>query len=148
MTSGQFQPPVWHTLDLKTTQIWWLTNMECKHSKLLLWCCCHLNFWPYKCTSLIIFGQVVCPNILKCQLPIYIFLILAPPAQSCPIQSLKCLLLEFYIHLCYDIDWKQFDNSFELVEPKLQYRVGDITKHVTLNAIDSISSVATLASSP
>ena len=26
------------------------------------------GFCPHKCTSLIIFGQMVCPNILECQL--------------------------------------------------------------------------------
>ena len=38
----QFQSPIWRTLDRKTTQIWWLANMEYEHSKLWLLCCC---FW-------------------------------------------------------------------------------------------------------
>jgi hypothetical protein len=36
MTFGQFQLPMWHTLDNKTTQIWWLTKMEYKYLKLLV----------------------------------------------------------------------------------------------------------------
>ena len=35
-------------------------------------CCCFVGFvwWfcPHKCTSLLIFGQVSCPNMLKCQM--------------------------------------------------------------------------------
>ena len=69
MKCGQSQPPIWCTLDCKTTKLWWLVNMEYKHSK--LWLLCFVVVWcfcPHKCTSLIIFGQAVCPNILKCQL--------------------------------------------------------------------------------
>ena len=33
---GQFQPPIGRMLDHKTTQIWWLMNMEYKHLKLCL----------------------------------------------------------------------------------------------------------------
>ena len=36
MNFGQFQSQVWHTLDGKTTQIWWLVDMEYKHSTLWL----------------------------------------------------------------------------------------------------------------
>ena len=39
MNTRQFQSPIWCTLDCKTTQIWWLVNMEYKHSKLWLLCC-------------------------------------------------------------------------------------------------------------
>ena len=45
MNLGQFQWPIWCTLDHKTTQTWWLVNMKYRHSKLwLLYCCfhCHL----------------------------------------------------------------------------------------------------------
>jgi len=28
MNHGQFQPPIWHTLDHETAQIWRLANME------------------------------------------------------------------------------------------------------------------------
>ena len=66
MNFGQFQPPIWRTLDRKPIQTWWLANMEDKHLKLWLLCCC-LIFCPHKCASLIVVGQVVCPNILKCQ---------------------------------------------------------------------------------
>ena len=34
---------------------------------MLLFFIVFLMFSPHKCTSLLIFGQVVCPNILKCQ---------------------------------------------------------------------------------
>ena len=42
--------------------------MEHKHVKLWLFSCCCLMFCPHKCTSFIIYGQVVCPNILRSQL--------------------------------------------------------------------------------
>ena len=126
---GQFQPPIWHTLDHKTTQkcyswkrhmarktvmygvfsnarktnlnwslkcipqdyklsrpwkkgnitcecdvftntilqTWWLVNMNYKHSKLWLSSCC-CCCCPYKCTSLIIYEEMVCPNILENQI--------------------------------------------------------------------------------
>ena len=45
---GQFQPTICSTYDRKTTPIWWLANMEYKHSKLWLlccwFCCCRLMF--------------------------------------------------------------------------------------------------------
>ena len=48
-------------LDRKTTQLWWLTDMGCKHLKSWLlcccFCCCHLIFLSYKCTSFIIFDK-------------------------------------------------------------------------------------------
>lgn len=54
MNFEQFQPPIWHTLDHKTTQIWWLVNMDYKHSKLWLFCCCFRfccwMFCPHSCT--------------------------------------------------------------------------------------------------
>ncbi len=37
----------------------------------LLFCYCRLIFLPHKCTSVIIYGQVVCPNILECQRLVY-----------------------------------------------------------------------------
>lgn len=40
MNSGQRQRLVWRTLDCKTIQMWWLANMEYKHSKTWLLCCC------------------------------------------------------------------------------------------------------------
>ena len=50
-----------------------LASMKHKYLKLQLLCCCfcwcHSLFCPHKCISLIIFGQVVRPNILECQLP-------------------------------------------------------------------------------
>jgi hypothetical protein len=53
--------------------MWWLASMNHQYSKLYSLCCCfcycYLLFCPHKCTSLIIFGQVVCPNMLECQLP-------------------------------------------------------------------------------
>ena len=71
MNFGQCQPPIWCTLNHKTTQICWLTNMEYRHLNLWLLycclCCCQCYFCPHKCTSLITLGHVVCPNILKCQ---------------------------------------------------------------------------------
>ena len=72
MNFEQFQPSIWCTLDHKITQIWLLANMEYKPSKLWLLCCCFwcrcMIFYPCKCTSLIIFEQVVCPNVLKWRL--------------------------------------------------------------------------------
>jgi hypothetical protein len=73
---GQFQPQIWCTLDHKTTQICWLAKME-RHTfevvVVVLLCCCVVAFalviwcfYPHKCTSFVNFGQVVCPNILKC----------------------------------------------------------------------------------
>ena len=35
---------IWHTLDLKTTQVQWLANTKYKHLKLCLLCYCHLLF--------------------------------------------------------------------------------------------------------
>ena len=58
-----------HVLNRKSTQIWWLANMGFEHSKLwlLLLLLSFDVFSPHKCTSLINMGQVVCPNMLKCQ---------------------------------------------------------------------------------
>jgi hypothetical protein len=42
MNLEQFQPPTWHSLNCKTTQMYILANMEYKHSKLWLMTCC---FW-------------------------------------------------------------------------------------------------------
>lgn len=60
----QVQSPIWRTPDCKTTHIWWLVNMGYNFLKLWLLCC---HFCPHKCTSIIIFGQVVFPNILGYQ---------------------------------------------------------------------------------
>jgi hypothetical protein len=38
MNVGRFQLSILRTLDRKTTQIWWLANMEYKHLKLWLLC--------------------------------------------------------------------------------------------------------------
>ena len=68
----KFQPPIWRSLDCKTTQIWWLANMNYKHSKswLLSYCVGIVVWWfvptiahqSFGCCG-IIFAQVVCPNI-------------------------------------------------------------------------------------
>ena len=42
MNLGQCQSSIWRTLDHKTTQIWWLTNIEYKYSK--SWSLCHCFF--------------------------------------------------------------------------------------------------------
>ena len=77
MKYEQFQLPMSCTPDRKTTQIWWLTNMKYKHSKLLLLLLC-----PHECKSLIICKQVVCPNVLKCQLTV-MNLVLENPHSGC-----------------------------------------------------------------
>ena len=70
MNHGQFQPPIWHTLDHKTAQVWWLANMEtntqscgCCVTAFVddIWCFCphKYTFHPHI--------QLVCPNILKHQ---------------------------------------------------------------------------------
>ena len=70
MHSRQFQPPIWCTLDHKTTQIWWLTNMKYNHLNLLWYLCCcfcchHLMFWSPHIPNY--FEQMVCPSIPKCE---------------------------------------------------------------------------------
>jgi len=70
MKFGQSQLSIWHTLDSKTSQIWWLVNIEYKHLKwwLLYYFFYLILFDVFVPTSPIIFGQVVWPsNILKCQ---------------------------------------------------------------------------------
>ena len=54
---GQLQPSTWRILDHKTTQIWWMVNMEYKCLKSRLLCCCFWCLYPYKCTSLIILNK-------------------------------------------------------------------------------------------
>jgi hypothetical protein len=72
-TLNQFQPTISHTLECITTQIWWLANMEYKYLKLwfcvVVFECFHLIYFfhPHKCISLVILGQVVCPNTIKSQ---------------------------------------------------------------------------------
>ena len=70
MDFGHFQPPIWRTIDYETTQNWRLTNSEYKTFEVVVVVLMLLFgiFDPHKCTSLIIFEQVVCTNILRCQL--------------------------------------------------------------------------------
>jgi hypothetical protein len=66
MNFRQFQLTTWHTLDCLLHKYggWWTWNTNIQN---YIWLLCCLMVFPHKCTSLVIFGQVVCPNILKCQ---------------------------------------------------------------------------------
>ena len=103
MNIGQLQPPIWCTLQQKLHGYggWWIPNTNIQS-----YVCCVVAFafvfWyfcPHKCTSLIIFGQVVCPNILKCQFCIsWASDQKTPlPPSSCPCKHLsrivQCLIL-------------------------------------------------------
>ena len=68
---GQSQPPTWCTLPAKLHEYvgWWISNTNIQSRGccvvafvFVFWCFC-----PHKCTPLTIFGQGVCPNVLKCQ---------------------------------------------------------------------------------
>ena len=68
-----FQPPIWHTLDLQNytnvvvgehgIQIWNIQSHDCcvVSFVIFIWC-----FYPHKCKFLIVYGQVACPDVLKC----------------------------------------------------------------------------------
>ena len=67
-----FQPPIWHTLDRKTTQIGWLAKREIQAFKVvvvtLLLMLLFDAFIPTSAPSHVIFDQVICLNMLKCYL--------------------------------------------------------------------------------
>lgn len=57
-----------HHNDHNTTQIWPLMNMRHINSKLWLMCCCLCRCRLIFLSPPLCFGQIICPNILKCPL--------------------------------------------------------------------------------